>query len=136
MNERRKELEKMTVLKELAPLAKSYGLDVDHLRKGEIIEEILKYENPPKKTRPPRNFAPTKLKAARLKAGMTQAELSRLTGINSGTLKHYEQGSKSFDNAKFNVIFNTCIILNCRIEDLIEDENTLDLFKRYNEKHS
>lgn len=136
MNERRKELEKMTVLKELAPLAKSYGLEVDHLRKSEIIEEILKFENPPKKTRPPRNHATTKLKAARLKAGMTQAELSRLTGINPGTLKHYEQGSKSFDSAKFNVIFNTCIILNCRIEDLIEDENTLEVFKRYNESHS
>ena len=136
MNERRKELEKMTVLKELAPLAKSYGLEVDHLRKSEIIDEILKYENPPKKTRPPRNFAPTKLKAARIKAGLSQAELSEKTGINVGTLRHYEQGSKSFDSAKFNVIFNTCIVLNCKVEDLIESEEYLNVFQEYNEKHS
>lgn len=88
------------------------------------------------KTRKPRDYAATKLKAARLKAGLSQAQLSEKTGINIGTLRHYEQGSKPFDNARFDTIFKTCIVLDCQIEDLIENEEYLKLFHEYNEKHS
>ena len=88
------------------------------------------------KQRKPRDYAKTKLKAERLKAGLSQAQLSEKTGINMGTLRHYEQGSKQFDNARFDTIFKTCIVLNCKIEDLIENEEYLKLFHEYNEKHS
>lgn len=88
------------------------------------------------KTRKSRDYAATKLKAARVKAGLSQAQLAEKTGINIGTLRHYEQGSKSFDNARFDTIFKTCIVLDCQIEDLIENEDFLKLFQKYNEKHS
>ena len=88
-----------------------------------------------KKTRPPRNFAPTKLKAARLKAGLSQSNLAERTGLNVRTLQHYEQGSKNFDLVKFNVIINTCLVLNCRVEDIIENEETIKLFQEYNKKY-
>ena len=88
-------------------------------------------ENKPRK---PRNYAATKLKAARLKSGLSQAQLSEKTGINMGTLRHYEQGSKQFDNARFDTIFKTCVVLDCQVEDLIENEDFLKIFQKYNEK--
>ena len=89
-----------------------------------------------KKTRPPRNYAPTKLKAARLNAGLTQDQLAERTGINLGTLKHYEQGSRKFDCAGFDVIIKTCLALDCCIEDIIEDPEILKIYKEYKKSHS
>lgn len=127
---RRKELEAMNGL-QLMDLIEKYKLDSKCKRK-EAIERILEHEGQPlKETRPPRNFAQTKLKAARLAAGLTQAKLSELTGINAGTLKHYEQGSKPFDGAKFGTIIKTALVLNCSVGDLIENEEVIDLFEEY-----
>lgn len=121
---------------ELMDLIEKYKIDTN-CKRSEAIEKILEHEGQPtKERRPPRNFAPTKLKAARLKAGLTQAQLSELTGIKAGTLRHYEQGSKSFDSARFGVIFKTCMVLDCTIEDLIEDSEYLKLFSEYEKKHS
>lgn len=73
----------------------------------------------------------SKLKAMRNKAGLSQSQLANLTGINVGTLRHYEQGSKNFDHAKFDTILKTCIALNCGIEDIIESEEYLNLYRAY-----
>ena len=89
-----------------------------------------------KKTRPPRNYAPTKLKAARLNAGLTQDQLAERTGINLGTLKHYEQGSRKFDCAGFDVIIKTCLALNMSIEDIIEDPAIIELYNEYKKSRS
>ena len=136
--DRRKELEQMTVLGGLEPLARKYGLDVSHMKKGEIVEAILAYENPePKakeiKRRPPRKAANTKLKAMRVRSGLTQKEVSQLTGINPQTYSQYEQGAKSFDSAKLITILAVCTVLECKLEDIIEDKFTLRQLAQYND---
>lgn len=134
---RRKELEKMKVLGELDALARGYGLDIDHMRKSEIIETILEHESAQPeervvKRRPPRNAAQTKLKAMRIKTGLTQREVVERTGINAQTYAQYEQGVKSFDSARLGVILNVCIVLSCKLEDVIEDKELLKSIAQYN----
>lgn len=132
--DRRKELEKMTVLGGLSDLARKYNLDIDHLRKGQIIDAILAHEKPepaPKKKRPPRKAANTKLKAMRVRSGLTQREVVERTGINAQTYSQYEQGVKSFDSAKLGTILNVCVALSCKLEDVIEDKELLKLIAQY-----
>lgn len=136
--DRRKELEKMKVIGGLDILARQYDLDIDHLRKSEIIDAILAHENPEPQTReikrrPPRNAAQTKLKAMRIKTGLTQREVVERTGINAQTYSQYEQGVKNFDSARLGVILNICIALNCKLEDIIESKEILETIEAYNQ---
>ena len=136
--DRRKELEKMKVLGELDALARGYGLDIDHMRKSEIIEAILEHESAQPeervvKRRPPGKAANTKLKAMRVKAGLTQREVVEQTGINAQTYAQYEQGVKNFDSARLGVILNTCVALNCKLEDIIESKDILKTIEAYNQ---
>ena len=134
MEERRKELNNMTVFGfgGLAEIANKYKIDAGHMKKSEMIEAILEHETkdtkPVKKKRPPRNYAPTKLKALRIAAGLTQKELAERAGIKEGTLKHYEQGSKCFDMARLDVIIKVCCALGCKFEEIIENEETKELY--------
>lgn len=131
---RKSELQKMTVLGGLNDLAREYDINIDHMRKGEIIEAILEHENKnqPKKKRPPRNEAKTKIKALRVASGLTQAELAYMIDINLGTLKHYEQGSKPFDSANIGVILKACNVFKCKLEDILESPEILSALKQYN----
>lgn len=129
--DRKKELQKMKVIGGLDELARKYNIDASHMRKSELIDAILAVENPPKKTRPPRNAASTKLKALRVARGITQREMVERTGINAGTYSQYEQGVKNFDNARINVILRVCVVLNCRINDIMENPEYIKAYNDY-----
>lgn len=73
----------------------------------------------------------SKLKETRLKASITQKALAETVGMNLGTLRHYEQNSKNFDHAKMETILKTCIALNCKLEDVVESPQLIDLLKEY-----
>lgn len=73
----------------------------------------------------------TKLKTKRLEAGLTQLQLAKQTGINIRVLQHYEQGSKKFDHARIDKILNVCIALNCKLQDIMEDQNFIELVNKY-----
>lgn len=75
-----------------------------------------------------------KLKEMRNKAGLSQSQLANLSGINVGTLRHYEQGSKNFDHARIDTILKICLILDCKISDVIESEEYITLFREYLKK--
>lgn len=72
-----------------------------------------------------------KLQDARKAAGMSQSQLADKANMNVRTLQHYEQGSKIFDNARIDTILNVCLALNCKIEDVIENEEYLALIDQY-----
>ena len=72
-----------------------------------------------------------KLKELRQAAGLSQSQLAEKTGINVRTLQHYEQGSKVFDHARIDTILKVCLALSCRLEDIIENQEYIDLIKRY-----
>lgn len=126
---RKKELEQLTGI-QIVDLMEQYNIPMD-CKRSEAIERILAYENPPKKTRPPRNAAQTKLKAARIRAGITQKQLADAAGLNLRTLQHYEQGVKNFDNAHISVVLSVCNALNCTYADIIENADYIQVFDAY-----
>ena len=72
-----------------------------------------------------------KLKEMRQAAGLSQSQLAEKAGINVRTLQHYEQGSKLFDHARIDTILKICLALNCKLDDIIENQEYIDLIKRY-----
>lgn len=131
--DRKKQLQSMNVLKELEPIARGLGIDTAHMMRSQMIEAILEAEKnqQPKKSRPPRSEAKTKIKALRVASGLTQAEFAYMLDINLGTLKHYEQGSKPFDSAKLSVILKACCVLKCKLEDILESPENLEALREY-----
>ncbi len=73
----------------------------------------------------------SKLQDTRKKIGMSQAQLAEKSGINVRTLQHYEQMSKNFDHARIDTILRICLALDCKFEDVIENQEYIDLIKRY-----
>ena len=72
----------------------------------------------------------TKLKSKRVEAGMSQTQLAKMAGLNVRTLQHYEQASKPFDHARIDTIMKVCIALSCKIEDILEDQEYIELIKK------
>lgn len=75
-----------------------------------------------------------KLKEMRQAKGLSQSQLAEKAGLNVRTLQHYEQGSKIFDHARLDTILKCAIALSCKIEELIDNKEYLELIKTYNEK--
>lgn len=71
-----------------------------------------------------------KLKEMRKTRGMSQAQLAEKCQMNVRTLQHYEQGSKNFDHARIDSIVKVCIALDCRLEDVIENQEYVELIKK------
>lgn len=71
-----------------------------------------------------------KLKEMRQSRGLSQSQLAEKTGINVRVLQHYEQGSKNFDHARIDTIMKVCIALHCKMEDVIENSEYLELIKK------
>ena len=78
--------------------------------------------------------AKTRIKAMRLGSGMSQSQLAGAVGINVRTLQAYEQGYRSFDSAPLKILLQTALVLECRIEDIIEDPECIQLLKEYRGK--
>lgn len=133
----RKDLEKMKVLGELDVLARGYGLDIDHMKKSEIIDAIFEAANAKPETkevkrRPPRNAAQTKLKALRVKSGLKQKDVALEAGLKLPVYSQYEQGIRNIDGCKLITLLKICNALNCRLEDILEDQETLEALREYN----
>lgn len=77
-----------------------------------------------------------KLKTKRLGAGLSQSQLAEKADINVRVLQHYEQGSKNFDHARIDKIFRVCLALDCKLEDIIENDEYVELFKKQLNKES
>lgn len=73
----------------------------------------------------------TRLKAARLKSGLSQSQLAEKADLNLRTLQAYEQGSKTFDNARLETILKVALACGCRLEDIIENPALLELIEKY-----
>lgn len=77
-----------------------------------------------------------KLKEMRQAKGLSQSQLAEKAELNVRTLQHYEQGSKTFDHARLDTILKCAIALNCKIEDIIDNEEYLELIKKYEKSQS
>lgn len=72
------------------------------------------------------------LKEARQNAGLSQSQLAELAGISIGMLKHYEQGFKDINGAKLRTLLKICKALNCGLQEIVTDEETLQLLDELN----
>ena len=62
----------------------------------------------------------TNLKKYRESAGLTQAELSKRTGVNLRTLQDYEQGRKPINQAAAITVYRIATALGVVVEDILE----------------
>lgn len=60
------------------------------------------------------------LKRIRTEAKLSQSKLSNLSGVNVRLIQDYEQGHKPINHAKAITLYKLALVLECKIEDLIE----------------
>ena len=68
------------------------------------------------------NSYKSKLKRIRVASGMTQSELSELSGINIKSIASYEQSPEKINHASVESVYILSDCLNCTIEDLVEKD--------------
>lgn len=73
----------------------------------------------------------SKLKEVRQAKGLSQSQLAGKANMNVRTLQHYEQGSKIFDHARIDTILRVCLALDCKIDEIIENQEYLKLLEKY-----
>lgn len=73
----------------------------------------------------------SKLKKMRESRGLSQSQLAEKSGIHLRTLQYYEQGVLDFNHCKIEKIFSVALTLDCDIEDILDDEDVIDLVRRY-----
>ena len=64
----------------------------------------------------------SKLKRIRVANGLTQNDLSELSGINIKSIASYEQNPEKINKANLESIYIISDCLNCDMEDLIEKD--------------
>lgn len=68
-----------------------------------------------------------KLQEQRAAAGLTRQKLSEKSGVNVRLIERYEQGERDINGAKLKTLLKLCKALECNLENIIDDEETLDL---------
>ena len=69
----------------------------------------------------------TKLQEQRTASGITRQQLSELSGVNVRMIERYEQGERDINGAKIKTLLRLCKALGCNLEDIIDDEETIEL---------
>ena len=64
----------------------------------------------------------SKLKKARIAAGITQIELSEFSGVNIKSITSYEQNPEKLSRASLDTVWVLADSLGCEIEDIINME--------------
>lgn len=73
----------------------------------------------------------SKLKVMREMRELTQREIAELSGVSFRMIKDYEQGQRDINGAKLLTLLKLCLALRCRLEDIVDDTETLELLSRY-----
>lgn len=71
----------------------------------------------------------TKLKEIRMKRGLTQNQLSHISGVNKRTLEQYEVGRRDISGANIKTLAYIALALDVKIWELFDDEETSKLVK-------
>ena len=58
-------------------------------------------------------------------------EIAELSGVSFRMIKDYEQGQRDINGAKLLTLLKLCLALRCRLEDIVDDTETLELLRQY-----
>ena len=72
----------------------------------------------------------TKLRVLRVQKGLSQSELSELSGVSKKTIQRFEQQSESINGTNLGTLCDLCGALDCKIEDIIEGEELPEKYKK------
>lgn len=72
----------------------------------------------------------SKLKTMRDAAKLSRLELAEMSGVNARTIEGYEQGKKDINGAKLKTLLKLCHVLNCSLNDILDDQELLDLIRQ------
>lgn len=70
----------------------------------------------------------TKLRAVRVRSGLSQSELATASGVPKKTLQRYEQELGKIDGAKLKTLCDLCEALGCTIPDILDNEELIERF--------
>ena len=70
------------------------------------------------------------LQSQRIKKGLSQSELAKAANISIQSLRYYEQKLQPLENARLKTIIKICKALNCKVDDVIENEKVLNDLKQ------
>lgn len=73
-----------------------------------------------------------KLQQLRVKKGLSQKQLSVLSGVTLRSIQCYENRTRSIDGARLETLCALCIALDCEIVDILEDNDLIDKFQIVN----
>ena len=87
-----------------------HEMDISHFR--ETMDSLMAI-----------HFKETNLKKIRVANGISQRELSALSGVSLRSIQMYEQRKNNIDRAEGQTLYKLSIALGCQIEDLLEQPN-------------
>lgn len=73
----------------------------------------------------------TGLQKVRIENNLTQADLALQAKMNLRSLQYYEQGRKDLAHVRLDKLLRLCIVLKCKIGDIIEDPQCKILYNEY-----
>lgn len=70
-----------------------------------------------------------KLREMRDRAGLTQRQLSEMSGVNIRNIQQYETGNRRIDGADLEALCDLAIACKCTLFDLLESEELIRKLK-------
>ena len=74
----------------------------------------------------------SKLQDQRKAFGVSQAELADLSGVSKRMIQEYEHEARDINGAKLLTLLKLCNTMGCRLEDILDDPDTLEELEKYN----
>ena len=75
-----------------------------------------------------------RLKALREDRGLSQSQLAAAADISTRVLQNYEQGVRDLSGAKLATLLKLCNALECKLADIVTDEETLEQLGSYDNR--
>lgn len=76
----------------------------------------------------------SKLQEQRKLKNLSQSQLAKLSEVNFRTLQEYESKRKDIDNAKLSTLLKLCKSLDCKLEDILENDDLINSLKEVYEQ--
>lgn len=74
----------------------------------------------------------SKLQDVRKSKSISQGTLAELTEMSLSAVTKLEQGQRNINKAELSTLLKLCLALDCRLSDILDDPETLDLLEQYN----